>query len=106
VERCSTPELSLPLIHIRGSDRVVLWSTTRRPAILSIVPKKSWPALVGEYTSLAFMLPLATFVGYGLGYLLDKTFHTTWIYIVGLLFGIAAGFVQLVRHLMQDTKDD
>jgi F0F1-type ATP synthase assembly protein I len=61
---------------------------------------------VGEYTSLAFMLPLATLVGYGLGYLLDKAFHTNWIYIAGLLFGIAAGFVQLVRHLIQDTKDD
>jgi len=23
--------------------------------------------------------------------------HTTWLYIVGLLFGIAAGFVQLIR---------
>jgi F0F1-type ATP synthase assembly protein I len=69
-------------------------------------PKKSWPVLVGEYTSLAFMLPLATLVGYGLGYLLDKAFHTNWIYIAGLLFGIAAGFVQLVRHLIQDTKDD
>ena len=68
--------------------------------------KKSWPVLVGEYTSLAFMLPLATFIGYAIGYLLDKAFHTRWIYIVGLILGIAAGFVQLVRQLMQDTHDD
>lgn len=68
--------------------------------------KKNWPALVGEYTSLAFMLPLATFVGYGAGYLLDKLFHTTWIYIPGLIFGIAAGFVQLIRQLMRDTRND
>lgn len=68
--------------------------------------KKSWPVLVGEYTSLAFMLPIATFVGYALGYLLDKAFGTHWIYIPGLLFGIAAGFVQLVRYLMRDTKDE
>jgi F0F1-type ATP synthase assembly protein I len=67
--------------------------------------KKNWPALVGEYTSLAFMLPLATFVGYGAGYLLDKAFHTTWIYIPGLILGIAAGFVQLIRQLMRDTRD-
>jgi len=70
------------------------------------VAKKPWPVLVGEYTSLAFMLPIATFVGYAIGYLLDKVFHTHWIYIVGLLFGIAAGFVQLVRQLMRDTKDE
>lgn len=68
--------------------------------------KKPWPVLVGEYTSLAVMLPAATFVGYLLGYLLDKAFGTHWIYIAGLLFGIAAGFVQLVRQLMRDTRDD
>ena len=68
--------------------------------------KKKWSVLVGEYTSLAFMLPTATFVGYALGYLLDKWLGTTWIYIPGLLFGIAAGFVQLIRHLVRDTRDE
>jgi F0F1-type ATP synthase assembly protein I len=68
--------------------------------------KKPWPVLVGEYTSLAFMLPIATFVGYAVGYALDKAFHTHWIYIPGLLLGIVAGFVQLVRQLMRDTRDD
>ena len=41
-----------------------------------------------------------------IGYALDKAFHTDWIYIPGLLLGIAAGFVQLVRQLMRDTRDD
>ena len=41
--------------------------------------KKAWPVLVGEYTSLAFLLPVATFVGYLLGYLLDKALGTHWI---------------------------
>ena len=68
--------------------------------------KKPWPVLVGEYTSLAFLLPVATFVGYAIGYLLDKSFHTHWIYIPGLILGIAAGFVQLIRQLMQDTRND
>jgi F0F1-type ATP synthase assembly protein I len=71
-----------------------------------VASKKSWPALVGEYTSLAFMLPLATFVGYALGYMLDKALGTRWIYIPGLLLGIAAGFVQLIRRLMRDTRDE
>ena len=71
-----------------------------------VAGKKPWPVLVGEYTSLAFMLPIATFIGYAIGYALDKVFHTDWIYIVGLLLGIAAGFVQLVRQLMRDTRDD
>ena len=68
--------------------------------------KKPISALVGEYTSLAFLLPLCTVIGYGIGYALDKAFHTNFLYIVFLLFGIAAGFVQLVRQLMRDTRDD
>ena len=68
--------------------------------------KKPWPVLVGEYTSLAFMLPASALIGYGLGYLLDKEFQTTWLYIVGLIVGIAAGMVQLVRQLMRDTSND
>jgi F0F1-type ATP synthase assembly protein I len=70
------------------------------------VAKKPWPVLVGEYTSLAFMLPASALIGYGLGYLLDKEFQTTWLYIVGLIVGIAAGMVQLVRQLMRDTSND
>jgi F0F1-type ATP synthase assembly protein I len=62
--------------------------------------------MVGEYMSLAFMLPVATFVGLALGYLLDKAFHTHWIYIPGLILGIAAGFIQLIRQLMRDTRND
>jgi F0F1-type ATP synthase assembly protein I len=62
--------------------------------------------MVGEYTSLAFMMPVAALLGYGLGYLLDKEFGTTWLYIPGLILGIAAGLVQLIRQLMRDTRDD
>jgi len=62
--------------------------------------------MVGEYTSLAFMLPAATLIGYAIGYLLDKAFHTHFLYIVFLILGIAAGFVQLVRQLMRDTRNN
>jgi F0F1-type ATP synthase assembly protein I len=62
--------------------------------------------MVGEYTSLALMLPLATFIGYAVGYGLDKAFGTRWIYIPGLLFGIAAGLVQLIRTFLRDTRDE
>jgi len=62
--------------------------------------------MVGEYTSLAFMLPAATLVGYIAGYLLDRAFHTHFLYIPFLILGIAAGFVQLIRQLMRDTRND
>jgi F0F1-type ATP synthase assembly protein I len=61
---------------------------------------------VGEYTSLAIMLPAATLVGYVIGYLLDKAFHTHFLYIPFLILGIAAGFIQLIRQLLRDTRND
>jgi len=68
--------------------------------------KKSAMQQAGEYTSLAFLLPAATFVGYAIGYLLDKAFGTHFLYVVFLLLGIASGFVQLLRRLLRDTKED
>ena len=68
--------------------------------------KKPFLLLVGEYTSLAFLLPSATLVGYIIGYLLDKAFGTHWLYILFLILGIVSGFVQLIRQLMRDTRDD
>jgi F0F1-type ATP synthase assembly protein I len=68
--------------------------------------KKPWMAMVGEYTSLAFLLPVSTFVGYGIGYLLDKAFGTHFLYVVFLVLGTIAGFVQLIRHILRDTRDD
>jgi ATP synthase protein I len=61
--------------------------------------------MVGEYTSLAFLLPAATLVGYAIGYLLDRAFHTHFLYIVFLILGIAAGFVQLVRQVTRDMRN-
>lgn len=58
---------------------------------------------VGRYTTLAFVMPSSLFVGYLLGWALDKYFGTNWIYIPGLLLGIAAGFVELIREVQKDT---
>jgi F0F1-type ATP synthase assembly protein I len=67
--------------------------------------KKPLMAQVAEYTSLAFLLPVTAVVGYVMGYLLDKAFGTHFLYIVFLLLGIAAGFVQLIRVLLRDTHN-
>jgi F0F1-type ATP synthase assembly protein I len=68
-------------------------------------PKDNPWALLGRYTSLAVLLPASTFGGYLIGYLLDRLFHTTFLYLVFLLLGIAAGFVELIRKLEADTRD-
>jgi F0F1-type ATP synthase assembly protein I len=68
--------------------------------------KKTLAAQVGEYTALALLLPISTFVGYGLGYLLDRLFHTHFLYLVFLLFGIASGLIQVIRELARDPEND
>jgi F0F1-type ATP synthase assembly protein I len=57
----------------------------------------------GRYMTLATLLPAATFVGYAIGYLLDRWLATNFLYLVFLLLGIASGILQLVRELMKDN---
>ena len=56
----------------------------------------------GKYYGMAFLLPISMLVGYGIGYALDKLFHTAFLKVVVLLLGIAAGIIELVRDLSQD----
>lgn len=61
---------------------------------------------VGKYLGIGFILPSCVFVGWLIGYLLDKAFHTHFLTFFFLLFGIAAGFISLIRELNKanDTK--
>jgi F0F1-type ATP synthase assembly protein I len=52
---------------------------------------------VNRYLEIGLIFPCAIVVGLGIGYGLDHYFHKHFFYIVGLLLGIAAGFVTLVR---------
>ncbi len=52
------------------------------------------------------MLPASTFVGYLIGYYLDKAFGTTWLRILFLILGSVAGFVELIRQIMRDSRND
>ena len=66
--------------------------------------QKSLMAMVGDYTALAMVLPISTFVGYAMGYGLDKLFHTHFLYVVFLILGTVSGFVQVIRQLLRDTS--
>jgi ATP synthase protein I len=59
---------------------------------------------VGRYSQLAFILPAALVVGWLIGAALDRWLHTTWLYLAGILLGIAAGFIELIRTVLRDTK--
>jgi len=52
------------------------------------------------------LLPVSTFVGYLIGYWLDRVFHTHFLYIVFLILGSVGGFAQLIRQVMRDSRDE
>jgi F0F1-type ATP synthase assembly protein I len=56
-------------------------------------------------TQIAFILPVAVFIGWILGVALDKWLHQNWIYIAGIILGSAAGFVQIFRLVAAAGKD-
>ena len=66
--------------------------------------KRSFIITLARYSQLAFVLPACTAAGWIFGGLMDKWLHTKWLYLVGLLLGIAAGFVELVRTTMKSEK--
>jgi F0F1-type ATP synthase assembly protein I len=49
------------------------------------------------------VFPAATVIGWLIGVGLDKWLHTTWLYIVGLILGIIAGFVELIRTVSKNS---
>ena len=59
--------------------------------------KKSMLVQLANYSQLAFIFPAATVAGWLIGLGLDHWLHTTWLYLVGLILGIIAGFVELIR---------
>ena len=72
------------------------------------MPGRHKPAAASfaEYSTLALLLPVSTFVGYVIGYALDRVFHTHFLYLVFLILGSIGGFVQLIRQVMRDAGDE
>jgi F0F1-type ATP synthase assembly protein I len=68
--------------------------------------KKTFAQKAAEYSSLALILPISTFLGYLIGYWLDGRFGTTWLRILFLILGSVGGFIQLIRQIMQDSRND
>ncbi len=67
--------------------------------------KKQW-VNVERYIQLGVTLPAATFIGWAFGALLDHWLHTKWLNLAGLILGIIAGFVQLIRIAMAAGKEN
>jgi F0F1-type ATP synthase assembly protein I len=68
--------------------------------------KKSVLVQLANYSQLAFVFPAATVAGWLVGLAFDHWLHTTWLYLVGLILGIVAGFVELIRTVISsDSKN-
>jgi ATP synthase protein I len=65
----------------------------------------SWRALA-ELSSIGLTMVAATVIGLVAGYYGDRWLGTKpWLTLVGLLFGIAAGFVSLFRSLKASERE-
>jgi ATP synthase protein I len=67
--------------------------------------KSAWSALA-ELSSVGFSMVLATVIGLAGGYFLDRWLGTKpWLLLLGLGFGIAAGFVIFFRSVKRANRE-
>jgi ATP synthase protein I len=65
----------------------------------------AWKAL-GELSTIGLALVIATVIGLAGGYYLDRWLGTSpWLTLIGLMLGIAAGFVNLFRAVKRAEKN-
>ncbi len=62
--------------------------------------------VVARYSEIGFIIPAAVFLGFIVGKVLDHYLHTSWIYIVGLVFGAVVGFYEMIRIALRSTESN
>ena len=74
---------------------------TRKPEA-----RKSSPLVAyARYSEIGFIIPAAVFLGFFLGKGLDRWFHTKWLFLVGLIVGAVAGFIEMIRMATSSSGD-
>ena len=87
----------LPIALISG--KIVLMADEQRDW------KKGW-VQAEKMIELGITLPVATVLGWLIGDALDKKFHTSWIAIVGLMIGVAAGLARFIQRALAIGAED
>ncbi len=59
---------------------------------------------LSKYLSLALTLPASVVAGYILGAVADHWLHLPILRAVGILLGMAAGMIQIIRELSRDER--
>ncbi|HEY3298805.1 MAG TPA: AtpZ/AtpI family protein [Armatimonadota bacterium] len=58
-------------------------------------------------SSIAYVLVISIGIGYGIGYVLTRYVHAPdWVMSLCVLFGVIAGFVEMIRMALEASKDD
>ncbi len=70
---------------------------------MPVKPDKSMIWL-GKYLSLALTLPASVVAGYIVGALADHWLHIPFLRVVGILLGMAAGLIQIIRELSREAR--
>jgi len=79
---------------------------SKDPEKLKLPEKKDPLVSLARYSEIGFIIPASILLGFFLGKLLDYWLHTKWLYLVGLLFGAAVGFWQVIRMALSAFKDE
>lgn len=66
--------------------------------------KQSAPVVWARYSQIAFIIPAAVVVGLLIGKLFDYWLHTRWLFLVGIIVGAIAGFVDMIRMVTRQKS--
>lgn len=64
--------------------------------------RRNWIKTYASYMEVGLMLPVSTFTGYAIGYLLDKWLGTTYLAVVFLILGSIGGIINLIRRVSRE----
>jgi F0F1-type ATP synthase assembly protein I len=59
---------------------------------------------LSKYLSLAFTLPASVLAGYILGSVADHWLHIPVLRALGILLGMVAGMIQIIREISRDER--
>jgi F0F1-type ATP synthase assembly protein I len=65
---------------------------------------QSAAAIWARYSQIAFIIPAAVVIGLFLGKLMDRWLHTRWLFLVGIIVGAIAGFTDVIRTVIRQSK--
>lgn len=68
-------------------------------------PKKNPLVTVVRYSEIGFILPAAVLLGYLIGTAIDHWLHSKRGVIAGVIFGVVAGFISMIRMALRSENE-